>query len=133
MEQKPFKGQLFTEPSMTEPRMHYTIPELVAKHNCGHMPEIGRHPQWMDDDISPIYRQWDYDITELGYEVSVSIQKVKDVQNDIELKNQLKLEVDADSKRLNELLLQENSDKPLKYSELQELKELRRKLKDSKI
>lgn len=76
------KPQIFTEHSMTEPGMSYTIPELIARHNAGHPPAIGKDPQFLDDDEPPIYRHRDLDLVDVQSTLeALTEQQLADAQS----------------------------------------------------
>lgn len=76
------KPQIFSEPSMTEPGMSYTIPELIARHNAGHPPPVGKAPVWTDDEEPPIYRHRDLDFVDVESHLSsLTEQQLADAQS----------------------------------------------------
>lgn len=76
------KPQIFTQPSMTEPGMSYTIPELIARHNAGHPPDVAKNPVFTDDDEPPIYRHRDLDFVDVDTHLrSLTEQQLAAVQS----------------------------------------------------
>jgi len=130
-------AQKFTIPAKIQPRQTFTLRDIIERSEAGNIPPISKEPQFFGElDEPPLYRDFDYDLVDIEAAIQASTARYKESLGlDIKEKEEAAAAAslkEASQKRLDKLLAKEEksietpTSKPMKYSELQEIKELRK-------
>ena len=130
-------AQIFTQKAKIQPRQTFTLRQIIERSEAGNLPPISKEPQFFGEiEDPPVYRDFDYDIVDIENALKLSADRYKESLGlDIKEKQEssaLDEKKAASQKRLDKLLAMEEksvetpTSKPMKYSDLQEIKELKR-------
>jgi len=116
--------QKFTESSMTQQKMHYSIPQLVARHEAGHLPGIGRDAEYYNEEDVPLHRQVGIDIVDITRGIISSKSELSSLEERQKLIEDTVERITSMNKEIAVLELKADSDKPLTAKERRTLKKL---------